>query len=71
MVLERVMSLGLYFITLGLKRWVKVIGLDLVLCLGLGLDLDSIEGLILFLYLIFLRDLALGFESVVKVIGLG
>jgi len=36
-----------------------------------GLDLGSIEGSILCLYLIFLGDLDLGLESGVKVIGLG
>lgn len=70
MVLERVTDLGLYLITLGLKMWVNIIWLGLVLCLGLSLDLGSMEGSILCLYLIFLGDLALGLESGVKVIGL-
>lgn len=70
MVLERVTDLGLYLITLGLKMWVKIMGLGPVLCLGLSLDLGSMKGSILCLYLIFLGDLALGLESGVKVIGL-
>lgn len=71
LVLERVTGLGLYLITLGLKRRVMITRLSLMLYLGLGLDLGSMEGSILCLYLIFLGDLALGLKSGVKVIGLG
>ena len=65
LVLERVTGLGLYLITLGLKRRVMITRLSLMLYLG------SMEGSILCLYLIFLGDLALGLKSGVKVIGLG
>lgn len=42
-----------------------------MLCLGFGLVLGSMEGLVLGFYLVFIGDLPLCLESGVKVIGLG
>lgn len=42
-----------------------------MLCMGFGLVLGSMEGLVLGFYLVFIGDLPLCLESGVKVIGLG